>query len=612
MANGSLCTGDLASKLSIVQAPGSFCSPVSIHLALALVGAGSAGDTLLELQRVLGWPTHANWQQELASFFHGLHAAISAGEPMLAVANRVYSKVPVKQQYVQAIQSTFKATIEPLQSAAQVNGFVSETTRGMIPSIVTESIVSNSQLIAVNAVYFKGKWAVKFDEQETRIAEFASPSYPSTCHMMKTPPTSWFYHEDASAEYILLPYADGAGRDSSLAALVALPRSGAGNAPLAQDFDWRGVLAALQRGQKRKGTLFMPRFKVETEALLGDAMKAIGVCRAFDDAAEFPMVSDVPLKIDEIIHKVKVEVDEAGTVAAAATAVVACFGAAPRAEPPPFQMRCDRPFAFSIVALQPTPLVLFAGTVIEPGLVGSAPAGGLGPGAASPFSLPRPPASKPPCQLPSQMTLQQRTEQACLFTPACRRDVYRVLCSPPRGPLKAEHRGPAPAPGGSFGMPAAPGSFSFGGRPATATPFGASPTPPPPPPHPPLRWVLGVHSSLTPLEEVAPGGRAAAVTATLESLEQVGQPTERGLAITGAFEKLLVEEYVGWWSDSDAATLSVAFTLAFGQELSPRLDIEHAIRSRELSERDIDWLRGLPAHVPLNRALLAVFQGAPS
>ena len=88
---------------------------------------------------------------------------------------------------------------------------------------------------------------------------------------------------------------------------------------------------------------------------------------------------EVPLKIDEIIHKVKVEVDEAGTVAAAATAVVACFGAAPRAEPPPFQMRCDRPFAFSIVALQPTPLVLFAGTVVEPGLVGLAPAGGLHP-----------------------------------------------------------------------------------------------------------------------------------------------------------------------------------------------------------------------------------------
>lgn len=96
----------LANRLAAALPPGTFFSPVSLELALALVAAGAAGTTLRELQGALAWPTApASWQQELAARFAGLYAATAAAEPVLAVANRVYAKVPIKVNYVKAVQA---------------------------------------------------------------------------------------------------------------------------------------------------------------------------------------------------------------------------------------------------------------------------------------------------------------------------------------------------------------------------------------------------------------------------------------------------------------------------------------------------------------------------
>jgi hypothetical protein len=395
---------------------------------------------------------------------------------------------------------------------------------------------------------------------------------------------------------------------------VVLPRAGVADALVGVDV-LSAVALCRQQGARRKGTLWMPRFQTEGQIELSEQLQRLGAPRAFTNDAEFPGVSTgaagaLPLKVDQVIHKVKVEVDEEGTVAAAATAVVASFGcaAAPPAGPPPFAMRCDRPFAFCVVALHPSPLVLFAGTVTNPGCVGAAPpapatspfpfatvsAPGGGGGGGFRFGVPAAAAAAA-----AQLDLQARSEQAVLFTPACRRDVYRVLCSEPRGALRG---GPAPAaPGG--------GGLGFGA-------FGAPAAPPPPPPPstaPPLRFVLPPQPSAPPLrlvrtEQLDAASRGAAIEATLRAVEIVGEPTPAGVAFTEAFEQLLVQEYVGWWSDEDGASLSVAFRTAFGNELTPRLDLPHALRGRALPREDVAWLRTLPPAIPFDRRLLDVFQ----
>ena len=85
----------------------------------------------------MGWPTGSHWQQELGAFFAGLHNDVAAGEPLLALANRVYTSVSVKPEYAATIQNVFSASLEPLISADQINTFVCEMTRGMIQEIVT-------------------------------------------------------------------------------------------------------------------------------------------------------------------------------------------------------------------------------------------------------------------------------------------------------------------------------------------------------------------------------------------------------------------------------------------------------------------------------------------
>ena len=101
----------LTDRFATVLAPGSFFSPVSIELAVALVAAGAQGQTLAELQQALQWPTTANWQQELAQRFAPLYTALASDPSLIAVACRVYSKALVRPQYVADVQSVFRAGI---------------------------------------------------------------------------------------------------------------------------------------------------------------------------------------------------------------------------------------------------------------------------------------------------------------------------------------------------------------------------------------------------------------------------------------------------------------------------------------------------------------------
>jgi serpin B len=567
------------------------------------VAAGAQGQTLAELQRALHWPTTPSWQQELAQRFAPLYTALLSDPSLIAVACRVYSRALLRPKYAADVQSLFRSGIEQLQSAAQINEFVSKSTRGIIQNIVNEGMIQNAKLVAVNALYFKGRWAVAFRREDTCVATFnVSGSGSSRCHMMRTPRgQEWHYHEDETAQYVKLPYRDAAGAISPFAALVVLPRSCKSNA--LEGTNWQGAIEYMSVVPKSEGILWLPRFELETSVELSSAMKLLGARRAFEDTAEFAGISSEELKINKVLHKVKVEVDEEGTVAAAATAV-RLYVLGPSPVVPCFQMTCDRPFAFCILAEPPSrsrckPLVLFAGTVTNPGTVGPKPqAPQLAPliPPVSPIQIGPGPVAAP---IASQLTLHQRREQACLFAPACRRDVHRVLCSAPRGPLDSLHTLPP-----SHSKRRAYDTRAFGSAEQQ------------PQPAPALQWLFTFASgrgafARVPRYSVVGGDKnalAAKVAFTLQAIELVGQPNELGLAFTEAFEMLLVAQYVPWWSDDDARRLSISFIAAFGCELTPRLDLAHALRTRSLDKGDVEWLRGLPLPPTYVRGLLEQFQ----
>jgi serpin B len=660
------------------------------------------------MQAVFGW-ADAQFVYRLGQKAAAVLAAATGSGMTLLVANRMFARATVRQDYVQSVSAALGANVVALRSAQEVNSYVSEATRGMVREIVDDDIVSQSCLVAINAIYFKGTWQHKFDPTWTVECPWHShiqqphKGVPGTsCFLMRSAERKWRYHEDDHYQYVLLPYASTpAGHASEIAALVALPKLVTCTRPM-DGLDVAAACARLVTGPEHTGSMWIPRFKVGES---GDAvnlappLQSLGVRSAFADDADFSGLSCEPLiKIDMILQKVVIAVDEQGTEAAAATAACMVFGCA---APPPdrFSMRCDRPFAFCVVHL-PSALCLFSGAIMEPGRVGavptvstawSAPAAPLsfaarsqpaaapfGPPAASPFG---PPAASPFGTAPRR----ERGARAHLFTPACLRDVYRVLCTPPRRslltqphqkdgsqpnfgfpppaasggagfgfglfgappeqpsqPAQPMFRGlfsarpepsvasgwvsgfgfgspPAqPLFGGSdshpvsgFGRPALVSGFNFGRPPLFGSPpaqplFGGSNSHPPVPSHsprPPVQWVwrnghferLGAAVNLSGSNGSL--NDPAAIEHTLNVISQIGKLSPEGMEVTAAFESLLVTDYVPWWSDADAASLSTSFIVAFGLELTPRLDLAHAVRSRALPAADVAWLRTLSTAV---------------
>ena len=145
---------------------------------------------------------------------------------------------------------------------------------------------------------------------------------------------------------------------------IALPGEGVEMDGLLDALAEQGMAYLTGGASEREVDLFLPKFDLTTENCLSDALKALGLEAPFGSDADFSGISEVPLKIDEILQKVRVQLDEEGTKAAAATAaMVACMAMLPEEEP--VEVRVDRPFAF-VIADGETDSVCFAGVVENP------------------------------------------------------------------------------------------------------------------------------------------------------------------------------------------------------------------------------------------------------
>eukprot|EP00128_Syssomonas_multiformis_P000068 Colp12_sorted_trinity150504_noHs@8410 len=549
-----------------------FLSPVSLQIALALIGSGATGQTRTELEQIISSDTLA-----LAS---RLRSATEQGEPVLRVANAVFAKISVKPEYAAYLRQMYDAEFLPLTTASAVNEFVSKATDGIIKQIVSEGQVKSTQLIAVNAIYFKGKWATPFLKHKTLLAPFNTPEGTTPCKLMESPLTNFAYYEDEFAQHVLLPYQQSPGSNSNMTALVVLPKAMSSVSVMATT-DVKSVVSKLRAQPKTEGQIYLPKFKAESSNSLTAPLIAIGIRTAFTPVAQFPHISNDPLMISDVVQKVMVTVDEEGTVAAAATAVTLTFDCA-RAPRSPFVMRCDRPFGFAIL-LPDVDVPLFSGTVVNPvapegeGSLLSDPSS-----VGNPFRFKLlktdPPSlsgewANPRPSSPSPISIAERELQKVLFTPACRRDVYRVLCMAPPAQPSVQRSDPLART-------------------------------------PPLKWTFIEASQTFQTRASNPATMTPADEATLCAIESIGLTTTVGLAVTVAFENLLTEIYVPFWTDQHVAGFSIAFITAFGMELGPSLDITHAIRARQLSETDIAWLLSLPPSLMGHlRGLLAVFQG---
>ena len=370
-----------------------FISPLSIGAALAALIPGARGQTAAELVRVLRLQGTAEdtvramaelrrileprgteeetWNDETKAFETVVRETFRLS---LATGLLVEEAYPLHTAFCDALTEAFGAEFlsvtfaNPQETADRVNTWVAEKTEDRITDLVSpESLRPDMRLILANAVYFKARWADQFEEGVTRPKPFhllpgAGTGSVEVPIMAKHGTFLYWKSESAEVEALRISYEKG------LSMLVVLPATGRCaevEAGLSADF-----LARIQAGSERTLVdLELPRFEMKFATSLRDVLRELGLQTAFDVAsADFGGITPHPdgLVLSEAIHQAWLKVDEHGTEAAAATALLMALGAALKEDKPaPIPFVVDRPFYFFIQE-RLTGAVLFMGRVLDP------------------------------------------------------------------------------------------------------------------------------------------------------------------------------------------------------------------------------------------------------
>ena len=329
----------------------------------------------------------------------------------LRIANALWGEktYPFLDSYIQTIHKfyntggIFEADFKESFPAerTRINDWIAEQTAGRIKDIIPElppEEASLMRLILTNAIYFKGEWSVPFEEADTKDRSFglggdksvqtpimdarnlevaryaafnADGSFFKTPAMVQPGQKEGLYPDAKGFAVVELPY-----KGDDLSMVVVAPNSADGLAEIEAKLGTAHLDEWIGKLQKRKTNVLLPKFKLETDYKMGDTLKAMGMVRAFTDplqpnGADFSgmCASKNPmdrLYIAKVLHKAFVEVNEKGTEAAAATAVMLAAGrSAPRSVPFVPTFKADRPFLFLIRDIQ-TGSILFMGRMMNP------------------------------------------------------------------------------------------------------------------------------------------------------------------------------------------------------------------------------------------------------
>jgi len=346
-----------------------FFSPFSISTALAMTYGGAHGATADEIATALRSPFG---QHRLHPAFTDLLRQIKGKSQglELSLANGLWAQrgYEFRDSFKNLVKSHYGAELRELDFSAAaeacgiINEWVERQTHGKIRDLIGRGMLGPlTRLILANAIYFKGDWARPFGKDQTKDAPFRTPKQKVTVPMMYQL-TDFGYLETDGFQVLELAYD---GRD--LAMLVFLPRKVDGLPQLEKSLSSENLRTCLAGLRTRPVHAYLPRFRTTSAIILNEALSEMGMRLAFDDsAADFSgMTASERLFLSLILHKAYVDVDEKGTEAAAATAVLITGSAFRPLEVPIPVFRADHPFFF-LIRDRRSGSILFLGRVTNP------------------------------------------------------------------------------------------------------------------------------------------------------------------------------------------------------------------------------------------------------
>lgn len=348
-------------------------SPYSVAVAFGMTREGARGETRSELDAAL------HLDGDASAAHHALAerlVAIGASGVELRTANRVFLEETqqVEPTFETAMRDGFAAPFERVpfiadaeSSRVRVNGWVASQTNDRIRDLLPpSSIDANTRLVLTNAVYFHGTWQTSFDRARTQDLPFMVDGTSATpVPMMQTERAMRFGHAEGAAVGEL-PYTGG-----EISMIVVVPDAADGLPALLSNLDGDRMQHWIDALADRPNVIVkMPRFRVApTESLpLSEPMRSLGVRLAFQAGdADLTGIATThpPLFVSEGFHRAFVEVNEEGTEAAAATAVVISVRSAPMRPPQRDELIADHPFLFFLRDTR-TGAILFVGHVVDP------------------------------------------------------------------------------------------------------------------------------------------------------------------------------------------------------------------------------------------------------
>jgi serpin B len=287
------------------------------------------------------------------------------------VANRIWGQMGYQfyDRFLEELSVDYGAALAEVDfrndtEAARlaINAWVEEKTRDRIKNIVPPGSLDRlSTLVLVNAIYFKAQWMDQFSEGMTTEEPFWRSATESVPAPLMRHTDQYGYLETDDAQILELPYRGGV-----FSMLVYLPKERGGLAELEQKLSVDRLIEDVQDLPRRRVQVSLPRFEITSSFPLAEILKQLGMTTAFvADVADFTRMSQNPdLFISEVLHKAFVKVDENGTEAAAATAVM--MKATGMMDPgTPVTFRADHPFLF-VIRYNGTGSILFMGRVSDP------------------------------------------------------------------------------------------------------------------------------------------------------------------------------------------------------------------------------------------------------
>jgi serine protease inhibitor len=343
-----------------------FYSPYSISSALAMTYEGAEGETAEEIKSVFHFPNKNSLRPNFAAVYNNINAKDKNYELSTGNALWIQHDFSLLNKYSNNIENYYggKAALldfvnELEQSRQTINSFIEEQTRDKIKDLIPEGLLNqDTRLVLTNAIYFKGLWKVEFDKSDTREENFnISPSETIKVPMMKMKPEEekFNYARTEELEILELSY-----KDEKISMLILLPNESL------EDVESDLTLEKINeyKSQMREtelSSISIPKFEFDTKYFMNETLASLGMPTAFSSNADFSGITGrKDLFISSVIHQAYIGVDEKGTEAAAATAVVMELAMAPTNN-----FKADHPFVF-IIQDKETGNILFMGRVVNP------------------------------------------------------------------------------------------------------------------------------------------------------------------------------------------------------------------------------------------------------